>query len=122
MPNQPQEVISFHATQDPISGDVVPSLGTTAQIGVMAFNLRGREDGSQPEVSDVASVRRLTPTECERLMGWPDQWTVLADTDEPNPRPDGPRYAACGDGVVAPVAEWIGRRLLPHVQAGRGRP
>ncbi len=29
----------------------------------------------------------------------------------PNPKPDGPRYAACGDAVTVPVAEWIGRRL-----------
>jgi hypothetical protein len=31
-----------------------------------------------------------------------------------DPRPDGPRYAACGDAVTANVAEWIGRRLLEH--------
>jgi len=34
-----------------------------------------------------------------------------------DPRPDGRRYAACGDGVVAPVAEWIARRLRPHIEA-----
>ena len=139
MPNQPEEAISFHATEDPISGDVAPRLGATAQIGVaFAENQRGelRETNTvaslttgggkpgqgYPAARVGSAVRRLTPTECERLMGWPDHWTVLADTDEPNPRPDGPRYAACGDGVVAPVAEWIGRRLLPHVEAGRGRP
>lgn len=48
-------------------------------------------------------VRRLMPVECERLMGWPDGWTA--------PGSDARRYAACGDGVAAPVAEWIGRRL-----------
>ena len=38
---------------------------------------------------------------------WPDDWT-----DPHGDAPDSRRYAACGDGVVAPVAEWIGRRLM----------
>ena len=36
------------------------------------------------------------------------------ESDWPNPRPDGPRYAACGDAVTSNVAEWIGRRLIEH--------
>lgn len=55
------------------------------------------------------AVRRLTPRECERLMGWPDDWTRW-DADG-NEIADGPRYGMCGNGVVAPVAAWIGRRL-----------
>jgi DNA (cytosine-5)-methyltransferase 1 len=43
----------------------------------------------------------------------------LDDPDWPNPRPDGPRYAACGDAVTANVAEWIGRRLIDYE---RGNP
>ena len=57
---------------------------------------------------DGPSVRRLTPTECERLMSWPDGWTAV-DGDK---TPDGRRYAACGNGVVANVSEWIGRRIM----------
>lgn len=71
------------------------------------------------------NVRRLTPTERERLMGWPDGWTIpngpsLADAPltypselmcPVDPRPDGPRESATGDGVVASVAEWLGHRL-----------
>lgn len=56
------------------------------------------------------TVRRLTPVECERLMGWTDdhtRWT--ADGKE---QPDTTRYKQIGNGVVAPVAEWIGRQLL----------
>lgn len=49
-------------------------------------------------------VRRLTPTECERLQGFPDGWTNLG--------PDSRRYAALGDAVTVPVAEWIGRRIM----------
>lgn len=55
-----------------------------------------------------SAVRRLTPTECERLMGWPDGWTAVDGEKTPDTR----RYAACGNGVVANVSEWIGRRIL----------
>ena len=58
---------------------------------------------TEPEMS----VRRLTPTECERLMGWPDEWTA----PEGVKAPDSKRYAACGDGIVAPVAFWIADRI-----------
>ena len=54
-------------------------------------------------------VRRLTPRECERLMGWPDDWTLVDFKGKP--ASDTKRYMACGNGVVAPVAEWIGHRL-----------
>jgi DNA (cytosine-5)-methyltransferase 1 len=55
-------------------------------------------------------VRRLTPLECERLMGWPDGWTEF--TDDGRRIPDSQRYKLIGNGVVATVAEWIGRRLV----------
>lgn len=55
--------------------------------------------------SPATGVRRLTPTECERLQGLPGGWTQLGDT------PDSRRYSALGDAVTATVAEWIGHRL-----------
>lgn len=58
----------------------------------------------------IGGVRRLTPLECERLQGWGDdhtRWT--ADGRE---IPDSHRYRCIGNGVVAPVAEWIGHRLV----------
>lgn len=55
------------------------------------------------------AVRRLTPRECERLMGWPDDWTRWAD--DGTEIADSHRYRMCGNGVVAPVAAWIGSRL-----------
>lgn len=58
-------------------------------------------------VPDETTVRRLTPTECERLMGWPDGWTA----PEGVKAPDSKRYAACGDGIVSWVAYWIGQRI-----------
>lgn len=61
-------------------------------------------------VQEQATVRRLTPLECERLMGWPDGWTDIP-WNKKDHAPDSRRYAACGNGVVAPVAYWIGARL-----------
>lgn len=102
--------LAFHTTQDPITGRISPALGaeTSGTTGALG----------------AAGVRRLTPTECERLMGWPDGWTYsdgpsLLDAPQTFPGgpapvdtpPDGRRYAACGDGVVAHVAEWIGHGL-----------
>lgn len=60
--------------------------------------------------SEATGVRRLTPTECERLMSWPDGWTL--------PGSDSRRYAGCGDGVVANVAEWIGLGVKRESEAG----
>ena len=67
-------------------------------------------DGTAPHsVAYSGGVRRLTPLECERLMGFPDDHTRYgADGRE---IPDSHRYRMCGNGVVAPVAEWLGHRL-----------
>ena len=61
-------------------------------------------------VGTATAVRRLTPMECERLMGWPDGWTDIP-WNKKDHAPDSRRYAACGNGVVAPVSYWIGARL-----------
>lgn len=75
------------------------------------------EDGSPPLLSTQqppaiigAGVRRLTPLECERLMGWPDEWTRW--TADGREIPDSHRYRLCGNGVIATVAEWLGHRLM----------
>jgi len=52
------------------------------------------------------AVRRLTPTECERLQGFPDGWTDILPTT-----PDGPRYKALGNSMAVPVMRWIGSRI-----------
>lgn len=60
-------------------------------------------------VNHPMQVRRLTPTECERLMGWPDNHTA---TGTNGPISDTNRYKMCGNGVASPVAEWIGQTLM----------
>lgn len=54
-------------------------------------------------------VRRLTPTECERLQGWPEGWTEFTHTGKRIK--DGPRYRMLGNGVVEPVARWVAANL-----------
>jgi DNA (cytosine-5)-methyltransferase 1 len=55
-------------------------------------------------------IRRLTPLECERLMGWPDDHTRWkADGTEQS---DTTRYKQCGNGVASPVAQWIGKQII----------
>jgi DNA (cytosine-5)-methyltransferase 1 len=85
-------LVAFHPTQDPIHGAISPALGVTT--GGM-------------NVAPANGVRRLTPVECERLQGLPDDWTRVPDT-----APDSRRYAGLGDAVTSPVGYWIGRRIL----------
>ena len=58
------------------------------------------------------SVRRLTPTECERLQGFPDGFTQIPYHNKPAEKcPDGPRYKALGNSMAVPVMRWIGERI-----------
>ena len=63
-------------------------------------------------------VRRLTPIECERLQGFPDNHTLIGwrgkDADE---CPDGPRYKAIGNSMAVPVMRWIGERIAAALPA-----
>lgn len=58
------------------------------------------------------TVRRLTPTECERLQGFPDGHTRISYKGKPaEDCPDTPRYKALGNSMAVPVIAWIGRRI-----------
>lgn len=57
-------------------------------------------------------VRRLTPKECERLQGFPDDWTKIPYRGKPADEcPDGPRYKAIGNSMAVPVMRWLGERI-----------
>ena len=58
-------------------------------------------------------VRRLTPVECERLQGFPDNYTDIKAKGKPTP--DGPRYKALGNSWAVPVVRWIGERIANEV-------
>jgi DNA (cytosine-5)-methyltransferase 1 len=55
------------------------------------------------------AVRRLTPRECERLQGLPDDYTLILYNGKP--AADGTRYKAIGNGMAVPVMRWIGERI-----------
>ena len=97
--------------------------GATAEIGGDVSNcLRASSGGgdkpyvlsSHPELA----VRRLTPRECERLMGVGDDYTRIPWRKRPAEQcPDGPRYKALGNGFAVPVVRWIGQRIQSAVEA-----
>ena len=61
-------------------------------------------------VEQTMRVRRLTPIECERLQGFPDNYTNIAWRKKPE-SPDGVRYKALGNSMAVPVMSWIGHRI-----------
>jgi DNA (cytosine-5)-methyltransferase 1 len=71
--------------------------------------LKGSEAGETSDMRPVtfgskSGIRRLTPTECERLQGFPDGWTEgLSDSAQ---------YRCLGNAVSVPVAQWIGKRIM----------
>ena len=85
-----------------ITGDVAATLGTPGS----SVNASG------PTVMQSTAVRRLTPTECERLQGFPDSWTAIPwKKKSADQCPDGPRYKALGNSMAVPVMRWIGERI-----------
>lgn len=61
-------------------------------------------------------VRRLTPTECERLQGFPDGYTLVPVGKKQSA--DGPRYKALGNSMAVPVMRWIGKRVADEIARG----
>jgi DNA (cytosine-5)-methyltransferase 1 len=85
-----------------VTEDIVPTLKSSQQ---------------SPSVTQGVKVRRLTPLECERLMGWPDDHTrYKADGTE---QADSHRYRQCGNGVASPVARWVAEQIT-KVEHGKG--
>jgi site-specific DNA-cytosine methylase len=80
-------------------------------VGTLRSNGGDLGGGSETLVAEpTMAVRRLTPLECERLMGWPDNHTLTkADNTI---QADTHRYKQCGNGVASPVAQWIAKHLL----------
>ena len=84
---------------DVLSGPVCPSIGTSQSA-------TGRNTG---KILTNYTVRRLTPRECERLQGFPDDYTII--TYKKKPAADGPRYRALGNSMAVPVMRWIMERI-----------
>ncbi len=135
--------IAFHPTQDPISstdgtthGLGCGSSGGQASVAVaLAFDSKESNTlcnielspclttngdtgkaGGRIAVQTAMQVRRLTPRECERLQGFPDDYTLIPWRKKPASEcPDGPRYKALGNSWAVPVVRWIGQRIARHV-------
>ena len=116
--------VAYDEYNDTLGGNVHHALraGTKQSTGVVVNQevvgtLRSGGDGGVPSsrgehlvAVPTMAVRRLTPLECERLMGWPDDHTRWkADGTE---QADTHRYKQCGNGVASPVAQWIGEQLI----------
>lgn len=134
------ETLVVHGTQDPcVSKDRAFTVGRnngTENCVAIPGNVIGRSDntggnGNGFDASGVCytlttadrhavaynlTVRRLTPVECERLQGFPDNWTQIPyKNKEAKDCPDGPRYKAMGNSMAVPVMRWIGERLQDYI-------
>jgi DNA (cytosine-5)-methyltransferase 1 len=110
----------------------VLTTGTDPSSHVVALSLRGREGGATAELSgDVmpsirasqgggdkphvllpSAVRRLTPRECEKLQGMPQDYTLIPWRGKPAEQcPDGPRYKSIGNSMAVPCMVWIFSRI-----------
>jgi len=139
--------IAFDSRQDPVSSvQVFGSLGCSSpQAQAVAFTLEasaGRSRGAGTPIGMLTAisiaVRRLTPRECERLQGFPDDYTLIPTargssvkphemeewieylrTEYPQitrieakqMAPDGPRYKALGNSMAVTCMAWLGRRI-----------
>ena len=126
-----QHAIAFDTTQvtsasnysNPRPGDPCHPLASAAHPPAVAFQCHGTNVGPMgtlrkgngdvqsgvPFTTNGAAVRRLTPRECERLQGFPDDYTLIPWRG--GMAPDGPRYRALGNSMAVPVMAWIGTRI-----------
>ena len=147
---QPQEELAHCLRSDTNTGDGAPCVATFQQSsqsgkGTIGYDTSGiakpvktQQDGQM--IQSGYAVRRLTPTECERLQGFPDGhtqipdwngWRPLDEGEDPDELiaqgfkvrinkktgkarvndPDGPRYKALGNSMAVPCMFWIGERI-----------
>ena len=104
---------------DSVSQHVTPTLDKSKVPAIAGTMKACKDSGGFSKSADHAaagymipqagSVRRLTPRECERLQGFPDDYTLTPYRGKP--AADGPRYKALGNSMAVPVMRWIGRRI-----------
>lgn len=89
---------------NPIAFNWNAGASASLSLGETTGTLRTRHHNHPAIQSAQSGVRRLTPTECARLQGFPDDWCAMLSDSE--------QYRAYGDAVCVNVAEWIGRRIV----------
>ena len=94
-------------------GSSARSIGWSEQVSpTLPSNAGGNTSPAVIGTMTNMAVRRLTPVECERLQGFPDNWSRIPWKGKPEEDcPDGPRYKACGNSMAVPVMRWIGARI-----------
>lgn len=129
------ETLVVHGTQDPIiSQNKAHCLGRNNGQENVLFEVKGAEAVRISEIQDKTptlkarmgtggnnipciakppfTIRKLTPRECERLQGFPDDWTKIPYRSKSAEEcPDSPRYKAIGNSMAVPCMRWIGLRL-----------
>lgn len=93
--------LTSHAKKD-------PPLIYPAEDEPVTLQIHGGKPGGREKRG--LTVRRLTPRECERLQGFPDDYTDIPYRNKEH-APDGPRYKALGNSMAVPVMRWIGERI-----------
>lgn len=119
----PTQITSKTNQSNPKPGDPAPTLTKDSHVPIVINDQGGdsihiEQDGNSPTLRAnshqhepivvqpaTLMVRRLTPTECERLQGFPDNYTNIPGAA------DGPRYKALGNSMTVHVMHWIGRRI-----------
>jgi len=97
-----------NAIHTPNGGRCGMGVGAVAQT--IGGRMRGQDDSCANNLQMAGmQVRRLTPTECERLQGFPDGYTQVPYRGKP--AADGPRYKALGNSMAVPCMAWIGKRI-----------
>lgn len=109
-------------SQGPV-GTLTADMGVKFQVNNQSVDNRHlqvfAEGEDMTDASTALVVRRLTPLECELLMGWEPGWTEVGVTEKGElvEMADTHRYRMCGNGVVSNVAHWIGDRYVAAKQA-----
>jgi DNA (cytosine-5)-methyltransferase 1 len=83
--------------------------GSKGMLSARESHTDALSSNQTPAVCCEARVRRLTPRECERLQGFPDDYTLIPYRGKL--AKDGPRYRALGNSIAVPVLRWIGERI-----------
>jgi len=106
---QPVSAFNIAPGKGELKDDIhITNATTTKTLDASGSNPAMHQGGAA--IIQSMAVRRLTPTECERLQGFPDGYTNIPwrKKDE---SPDGPRYKALGNSMAVPVMKWIGSRI-----------
>lgn len=95
--------VVVNGRQDPLVSTLAQPIDSLANTNILV------QDSTQ-------CVRRLTPLECERLQGFPDNHTLIPYRNKPAEKcPDTPRYKAIGNSMAVPVVRWIGQRIQHYL-------